>query len=160
MEPYTYDFLSLGALLSLIVHVTSFGVSSLLVRGRKSIANGYVPEKSSAIEKDSDEYRPAKVFIPNTLARWPWPRRINPHYATVKKESAAWTASFGAFSPKAQHAFNRCDFSKGHRPLSLTRALILFGRSPCLFGLSNSEERQVTTNPLTKWFLSRLTRAR
>ncbi|KAF8452301.1 hypothetical protein L210DRAFT_3384514, partial [Boletus edulis BED1] len=51
-----------------------------------------------------------KVFIPNTLARWPWPRRINPHYDAVKKESAAWTTSFGAFSPKAQHAFNRCDF--------------------------------------------------
>ena len=59
--------------------------------------------------------RPAKIFIPDLLAKWPWPRRINPHYPVVAKKSAAWAASFGAFSPKAQHAFNRGDFSKVFR---------------------------------------------
>ncbi|THH19394.1 hypothetical protein EW146_g1751 [Bondarzewia mesenterica] len=52
-----------------------------------------------------------KIFIPDTVAKWPWPRHLNPHYAEVKKESAAWAANFQAFSPKAQHAFNRCDFN-------------------------------------------------
>ena len=45
------------------------------------------------------------------LATWKWPRRINPHYDEVKQASAAWLAGFGAFSPKAQQAFDRCDFS-------------------------------------------------
>lgn len=52
---------------------------------------------------------PTKIFIPDTLARWPWPRRINPHYAAVVEDSTAWIKSFGALSPKAQHAFDRCN---------------------------------------------------
>lgn len=50
--------------------------------------------------------------LPDTLATWPWPRRVNPHYAEVKAASAAWLESFHAFSPKAQKAFNVCDFSE------------------------------------------------
>ncbi|KAF8557453.1 hypothetical protein OG21DRAFT_315398 [Imleria badia] len=69
-------------------------------------------ESESAIDKDSNEYRPTKIFIPDLLAKWPWPRRLNPHYAAVKKESAAWIASFGAFSPKAQYALDLCDASR------------------------------------------------
>lgn len=53
-----------------------------------------------------------RFYIPDTLRNWPWPRRLNPHYAVCKAESAAWCESFKAFSPKAQNAFNRCDFSK------------------------------------------------
>ncbi|THH10180.1 hypothetical protein EW146_g8449 [Bondarzewia mesenterica] len=52
-----------------------------------------------------------KIYIPDTLANWKWPRHLNTHYAEVKKESAAWLASFGAFSPRAQYAFDRCDFN-------------------------------------------------
>ena len=66
---------------------------------------------------------PTKIFIPDTLARWPWPRRINPHYATVAKDSTAWIKSFGALSPKAQHAFDRCNFSKSSRPRARTCVL-------------------------------------
>jgi len=51
------------------------------------------------------------IVLPNMLATWKWPRRINPHYGEVKQASAAWLAGFGAFSPKAQQAFDRCDFS-------------------------------------------------
>lgn len=51
------------------------------------------------------------IVLPNMLANWKWPRRINPHYEEVKRASAAWLAGFGAFSPRAQHAFDRCDFS-------------------------------------------------
>ncbi|CAL1709814.1 unnamed protein product [Somion occarium] len=49
--------------------------------------------------------------IPDILRTWPWPRRLSPHYAICKAESSAWCESFEAFSPKAQDAFNRCDFS-------------------------------------------------
>lgn len=51
------------------------------------------------------------VHIPNILASWPWPRKINPHYATCKAESSAWIESFGAFDEVAQEKFNRCNFS-------------------------------------------------
>ena len=53
-----------------------------------------------------------KIDLPDTLASWKWPRRLNPHYPAVKKEAAEWVASFGAFTPKAQHAFDLCDFSQ------------------------------------------------
>ncbi|KAG6359029.1 hypothetical protein INS49_012549 [Diaporthe citri] len=49
--------------------------------------------------------------IPDTLASWPWPRAINPHYEDCKRESSAWAKGFHAFGPNAQTAFNKCDFS-------------------------------------------------
>ncbi|KAG2124659.1 terpenoid synthase [Suillus clintonianus] len=52
-----------------------------------------------------------KFFIPDLLARWPFPRRLNHYYPKVRAESSAWLESFKAFSPKAQDAFNRCDCS-------------------------------------------------
>jgi hypothetical protein len=127
----TYALLSLGAFVGLTIHFTFHTVSALVTRRHKSVVNDFVVDKASATEKDSNEYRP-KVFIPNTLARWPWTHRINPCHAMVAKESEAWMASLGAFSPKAQHA--------------------LFGRSPCLYGLPNSEERQVATRLLINGF--------
>ncbi|KAJ7835226.1 terpenoid synthase [Mycena leptocephala] len=54
---------------------------------------------------------PAQFCIPDTLRNWPWPRQLNPHYQVCKEESSAWCESFHAFSPKAQKAFNRCDFN-------------------------------------------------
>lgn len=50
--------------------------------------------------------------LPDTLSNWPWPRQVNAHYTEVKAESSAWLESFHAFGPKAQKAFNKCDFSK------------------------------------------------
>ncbi len=35
-----------------------------------------------------------RIFLPDTLANWQWPRHLNPHYAEVKKASAAWAKSF------------------------------------------------------------------
>ncbi|KAI0062689.1 terpenoid synthase [Artomyces pyxidatus] len=52
-----------------------------------------------------------KFYIPDCLENWNWPRALNPHYAEIKAESAAWARSFGAFSPKAQEAYDRCDFN-------------------------------------------------
>ena len=111
----THILLSLGALIGLTIHFTFRAVSAHVARRNKSVIDGFVAEKESATEKDRNEYK-HKVFIPNTLARWPWPRRINPHHAVVIKESEAWTVSLGAFSPKAQHAFNRCKFGKAFHP--------------------------------------------
>ncbi|KAL5513795.1 STS14_2 [Sanghuangporus vaninii] len=51
------------------------------------------------------------LHLPNTLANWPWPRAINPHYEAVKAESDAWFRSFKAFSTKSQYAFDKCDFA-------------------------------------------------
>ena len=58
-----------------------------------------------------DNTMPERYYIPNNLDQWKWPRHINPHYPEVKAASAAWARSFGAFSPKAQEAYDRCDFS-------------------------------------------------
>ncbi|KAL1940692.1 hypothetical protein VTO73DRAFT_7733 [Trametes versicolor] len=48
--------------------------------------------------------------IPNTLSRWPYPRRIHPDYEEVSAESAAWLRSFHPFSPEKQVAFDKCKF--------------------------------------------------
>ncbi|KAF7376984.1 Terpene cyclase [Mycena sanguinolenta] len=53
-----------------------------------------------------------EFVLPNTMSDWPWLRRINPHFETVKAESEAWFRTFNAFSPKAQKAFEKCDFCR------------------------------------------------
>ena len=55
---------------------------------------------------------PERYYIPKTLENWKWPRQINPHHNEVYPEASAWIKSFKAFSPKAQEAFDRCNFSK------------------------------------------------
>ncbi|KAI0036496.1 terpenoid synthase [Vararia minispora EC-137] len=54
---------------------------------------------------------PERYHIPNCLTSWKWPRRLNLHYHEVKAVSSAWARSFGAFSPRAQHAYDCCDFN-------------------------------------------------
>ncbi|KAL5510886.1 hypothetical protein ACEPAG_4643 [Sanghuangporus baumii] len=51
------------------------------------------------------------LHLPDTLANWPWPRTINPHYEAVKAESDAWIRSFNAFSTKSQYAIDKCNFA-------------------------------------------------
>jgi Delta6-protoilludene synthase len=54
---------------------------------------------------------PQLIIIPDILATWKWPRwHCNPHYEVCRAESQAWFESFKAFSPKAQDAWNRCNF--------------------------------------------------
>lgn len=64
---------------------------------------------------------PQTIRLPETMARWPLPRRLNPHYAAVVEQSAEWISSFGAFGPKAQLAFDRCNIGGCH------------GRAGCVF---------------------------
>jgi hypothetical protein len=66
----------------------------------------YPPHLDSGESTMTCRYR-----IPDNLQNWKWPRHLNPYYAEVKAASAAWARSFGAFSPKAQYAYDRCDFS-------------------------------------------------
>nr|BDO24660.1 sesquiterpene synthase [Collybia nuda] len=50
-----------------------------------------------------------QFVLPDILARWPWPRAINPYYAECRLSSQEWGAKFQAFTPKAQYAFDLCD---------------------------------------------------
>lgn len=54
----------------------------------------------------------AHFYLPETLRIWPWKRAISPHYEAAKAESVAWIESFKPFSPEAQLAFNKCNFSE------------------------------------------------
>jgi hypothetical protein len=131
----TFILLSLSPLVGLLILCAIRGVSVLIDRKQKSITNESLVREESALEKNDNRYGgPTRIFIPNVLARWPWPRRINPNYAVVKKEADAWLMSFQAFSPKAQDAFNRCDFSKCF-PSYSARIPILFHRLLRLFSL-------------------------
>ena len=51
-----------------------------------------------------------RYYMPDTLESWKWSRRLNRHYLEVNSASAEWLRSFEAFSPRAQHAFDRCEF--------------------------------------------------
>ena len=54
--------------------------------------------------------RSSTVYLPNTLANWPWPRRINPYFEEVKAEANEWLRSFNALTPQSLKAFEKCDF--------------------------------------------------
>lgn len=56
--------------------------------------------------------RPQMFYLPNTMANWPWPRRINPFFEEVKAEVDEWFRSFNALSPKSLKAFEKCDFAR------------------------------------------------
>ena len=97
----TSILLSLSALIGILILFAFGGVPFLPITWRKSIIDEPVVRKE-----------PSRIFIPDVLARWPWPRRLNPNYAVAKKEADAWMMSFRAFSPKAQDAYNRCNCSR------------------------------------------------
>ncbi|KZV79064.1 terpenoid synthase [Exidia glandulosa HHB12029] len=59
---------------------------------------------------DSSDVEQPVYCLPDNLRNWPWLRCINPFYEEAKKASTAWIRGFRAFSPKAQKAFERCDF--------------------------------------------------
>ncbi|KAF8919623.1 terpenoid synthase [Mucidula mucida] len=53
---------------------------------------------------------PAKLYFPDILESWPWPRRINSYFAEVKVESDKWIEGFRAFDARGVKAFNKCNF--------------------------------------------------
>ncbi|KAH9885845.1 terpenoid synthase [Cubamyces lactineus] len=66
------------------------------------------------------------IRLPDTMLRWPFPRRINPFYPEVAEESASWLRSFHAFSPAAQRAYDRCDFEEYRSSCDLMNLFFLF----------------------------------
>lgn len=55
---------------------------------------------------------PPSYILPDTLRNWPYERIISPYYRAAQAESVAWLESFHPFTPQAQKAFNKCDFSE------------------------------------------------
>ncbi|KAF4628238.1 hypothetical protein G7Y89_g9908 [Cudoniella acicularis] len=55
---------------------------------------------------------PQKIFLGDLEASWKWPRRTNPHTLEIKQECLEWVASFRAFTPEAQKAFDKCNFNE------------------------------------------------
>ncbi|KAG1780020.1 terpenoid synthase [Suillus placidus] len=53
--------------------------------------------------------RPRVIYLPDTMANWPWPRVMNPHYEAVKAEVDESFSHFKGLSPESQEAFNKCD---------------------------------------------------
>ncbi|KUI60988.1 Delta(6)-protoilludene synthase [Cytospora mali] len=51
------------------------------------------------------------VFLPDFQGSWKWPRQIHPHFEEIGQESSQWAASFGAFTPKAQEAIDKCNLA-------------------------------------------------
>ncbi|KAI0125634.1 terpenoid synthase [Xylariales sp. AK1849] len=51
------------------------------------------------------------VYLPDLEAGWLWSRRLNIHTADIKQECLDWAASFEAFTPRAQKAFDKCNFN-------------------------------------------------
>ena len=84
--------------------------------------------------------------LPDPLARWPWPRALNPHYAEVKSESEAWLRGFEALDIKSQRAFDRCNLGKyifeNPSIVNITSMTLSPPRWPCL-----STYRQVSVPP-------------
>jgi len=134
----TATLLSLNQSISLLI-LSAF-VSVFIARKKGIIAESLVWGVSAVEKHENKRITPIRIFIPNVLARWPWPRRINPNYAVVKKEADTWITSFQAFTPKAQDAFNRCDFSKCFPPHPV-RILMPFHRSPRLLSIPYGEQR-------------------
>jgi hypothetical protein len=69
-----------------------------------------IPPKVVAKQPTARHNSTQKLCLPDTLKKWQWPRQLNPHYAEVSQASSAWVTSFRAFSPRAQKAFDRCNF--------------------------------------------------
>ncbi|PCH42430.1 terpenoid synthase [Wolfiporia cocos MD-104 SS10] len=51
-----------------------------------------------------------EIYLPDTMAKWPWPRRINPLYQEMKAGSDIWLKSFKPFTSESQSIFDSCDF--------------------------------------------------
>ncbi len=62
----------------------------------------HVPPESDAAQA---------ISLPNLEANWKWSRRVNRHTGEIKDECLEWAAGFGAFTPEAQKAFDKCNFS-------------------------------------------------
>ena len=71
----------------------------------------FSPTKFVFVRKEDGKTQ-TYLYLPNTLAAWPWPRKINPFYEEVAAESNAWLKSFRPFTPESQYAYDKCDLGR------------------------------------------------
>nr|AQH32583.1 terpenoid synthase [Polyporus brumalis] len=68
--------------------------------------------RQSVVVRTEDGREQRYLYLPDTMANWPWPRKINPYYEEVTAESNAWFKTFKAFTPESQYAYDKCDFGR------------------------------------------------
>ncbi|RPD67494.1 terpenoid synthase [Lentinus tigrinus ALCF2SS1-7] len=68
--------------------------------------------KRSIVVRTEDGREQKYLYLPETMADWPWPRKINPYYEEVTAESNAWFKTFKPFTPESQYAYDKCDFGR------------------------------------------------
>ncbi|KUJ12619.1 terpenoid synthase [Mollisia scopiformis] len=68
----------------------------------------------------------SRIFFPDLEANWMWPRRVNPHTPEIKQECLEWVGRFGAFTPAAQKAFDKCDFNQLRSACDLMNLFFIF----------------------------------
>ena len=49
------------------------------------------------------------LYIPDTLATWPWRRQISPHYEEVKAASRAWVDKHARFFKRGLEELEKAD---------------------------------------------------
>lgn len=88
------------------------------MRQSRRLFQGY-SETNKTTQILSEEFKMTlKIRLPDLNAEWKWPRRMNPHTADIQEESSEWVTKFKAFTPEAQKAFDKCNFSKSIIPVS------------------------------------------
>ena len=68
------------------------------------------------------------LYIPNTLANWPWRRQISPHYEEVKAASRAWVDKHAHFFKRGLEELDKADVGQwilSHRLAGLSDPLAL-----------------------------------
>jgi len=75
------------------------------------IDDNTVPNIGDNSESPTNQPVETLIHIPDVLRNWPWPRDLNPYFEQCRAESDGWIRSFNVFSPQAQTAFNKCEFS-------------------------------------------------
>lgn len=96
---------------------------------------------------DFDSSKAKMIYLPDTMADWPWPRAINPHHEEVKASANAWFHSCNVFTSKAQHVYDKCDISmyisfKSFNVALLTKCPLLGGMGPLLYPLASKGQQE------------------
>ena len=52
------------------------------------------------------------IYVPDTMATWPWPRKFNTLYDEVEAESIAWLKYYKPYTPESQVAHEKGDIGR------------------------------------------------
>lgn len=50
-----------------------------------------------------------EFILPDLLSKWPWPRRINPHYDACRDRAQTWIKDLEVLPPAVERGLNLCD---------------------------------------------------